>query len=428
MTVFRSEVYQNEFVTDGANEINAIVTVTAEGVMSSSAAHVGSSGASVELLVVDCSGSMEGVKLREAKRATAAAIDAINDGVRFAVIAGSDRAYALYPPDARLATSSDTTRAAAKDSLRVLRADGGTHIGEWLLAARTLSEQAAGASVHAILLTDGRIEGEAFETFLQALDSCEGVFSCDSRGVGTDWEVSELRRIADKLMGTVDIVAEPEHLAEDFAALMRQSMAKGVANVALRIWAPQGAEVVFVKQVSPRVDDITAKAVVFGPLAKDYPTGSWASEARDYHVCIRVQPGPVGTEKLAGRASLIVDGEIVSQGLIRAVWTDDHALTTKIDPQVAHYTGQAELANAIQQGLEAQKQGDTDVATAKLGRAVQLAKESGNEDTMKLLAKVVDVQDADTGTVRLKRQVELADAMALDTRSTKTVRTKKVGP
>jgi von Willebrand factor type A C-terminal domain len=42
-----------------------------------------------------------------------------------------------------------------------------------------------------------------------------------------------------------------------------------------------------------------------------------------------------------------------------------------------------------------------------------------------LLAKVVDVVDAASGTVQLKRKVDDADEMALDTRSTKTVRTKK---
>ena len=54
-----------------------------------------------------------------------------------------------------------------------------------------------------------------------------------------------------------------------------------------------------------------------------------------------------------------------------------------------------------------------------------LAHQSGNEETAKLLVKVVDVVDAATGTVRLKKKVEDADEMALDTRSTKTVRTKK---
>jgi von Willebrand factor type A C-terminal domain len=46
-------------------------------------------------------------------------------------------------------------------------------------------------------------------------------------------------------------------------------------------------------------------------------------------------------------------------------------------------------------------------------------------DTAKLLAKVVDVVDPATGTVRLKKKVDDADEMALDTRSTKTVRTRK---
>jgi hypothetical protein len=140
-----------------------------------------------------------------------------------------------------------------------------------------------------------------------------------------------------------------------------------------------------------------------------------------------VAPGKTGDEMLAGRVSLVVNGEVQSQALIKATWTEDTQLSTRINPAVAHYTGQAELAGAIQEGLEARKAGDEETATAKLGRAVQLAAASGNESTTKLLAKVVDVEDAATGTVRLKRQVEDADEMALDTRSTKTVRVVRSG-
>ena len=91
----------------------------------------------------------------------------------------------------------------------------------------------------------------------------------------------------------------------------------------------------------------------------------------------------------------------------------------------AFRTGQAELADAIQAALEARKNGDSDTATAKLGRAVQLAAASGNDDTTRLLTKVVDVEDPATGTVRLKARVNDADEMALDTRSSKTVRVGK---
>jgi hypothetical protein len=157
----------------------------------------------------------------------------------------------------------------------------------------------------------------------------------------------------------------------------------------------------------------------------DYPTGAWGDESRDYHVSVRVKPGAVGDEMLASRVSLMVGGEVTSQALVRAIWTDDAQLSTRINRAVAHYTGQAELAQAIQEGLEARKSGDDALATTKLGRAVQLASASGNEATTKLLAKVVDVDDAATGTVRLKSRVDDADEMALDTRSTKTVRVTK---
>ena len=61
---------------------------------------------------------------------------------------------------------------------------------------------------------------------------------------------------------------------------------------------------------------------------------------------------------------------------------------------MAHYTGQAELAEAIQDGLAAKAAGDDETATAKLGRAVQLAAETGNDEATTRLRKVVDIDDA----------------------------------
>jgi hypothetical protein len=92
---------------------------------------------------------------------------------------------------------------------------------------------------------------------------------------------------------------------------------------------------------------------------------------------------------------------------------------------VAHYTGQAELAEAIQEGLAAKAAGDAETATTKLGRAVQLAAATGNDDATSRLRKVVEIDDPDTGTVRLRRNVDKLDEMALDTSSTKTTRVKR---
>jgi hypothetical protein len=124
---------------------------------------------------------------------------------------------------------------------------------------------------------------------------------------------------------------------------------------------------------------------------------------------------------------LAIDGVEQPIALVRGIWTNDEALSTRINREVAHYTGQADLAVAIADGLAARQSGDDDGATFKLGQAVKLAHEAGNDDTVRLLQRVVEIDDPATGTVRLKRQVAAEDAMALDVRSTRTVRVKKGG-
>ncbi|NUV59836.1 VWA domain-containing protein [Streptomyces sp. CAI-85] len=438
---FSVDVYQNEYLPEGGREVNAIVTVTATGGGTVGGAvgapHLyapGESPSAAVAIMVDCSGSMDypPTKMRNARDATAAAIDTLRDGVRFAVIGGTHVAKEVYPGGGRLAVADATTREQAKQALRRLNAGGGTAIGTWLRLAERLLSSADVAIRHGILLTDGRNEHESPQDLKAALDAGAGRFTCDARGVGTDWEVKEVTGIASALLGTADIVADPSGLAADFTRMMETAMGKEVADVALRLWTPVGTTVKFVKQVAPTVEELTGRRTEAGPRAGDYPTGSWGDESRDYHVCVEVPAAGLGREMLAARVSLVVphpgDGTaqaLGAPGLVKAVWTDDMAASTSINPQVAHYTGQAELAQVIQQGLDLRKAGDLDGATAKLGRAVQLASVSGNADTAKLLAKVVDVVDAPTGTVRLKAKVADADEMTLETRSTKTVRVKK---
>ncbi|WP_256103290.1 VWA domain-containing protein [Streptomyces sp. ODS05-4] len=448
---FAVEVYQNEYLPEGGQEVNAIVTVTATGGGTTGGVPLTGAGASpasipvrdaaagrapaaAVVVMVDCSGSMDypPTKMRNARDATAAAIDTLRDGTEFSVVSGTHVAQEVYPGGGRLAVASDHTRAEARRRLRRVTAGGGTAIGAWLKLTDRLLASSDAPIRHAILLTDGRNEHESADDLRAALDACAGRFTCDARGVGTDWEVKEVTGIASALLGTADIVADPGDLAADFTRMMETAMGKEVADVSLRLWTPVGTEVLFVKQVAPSVEDLTDRRGEAGPRAGDYPTGSWGDESRDYHVCVRVPVAAIGREMLAARVSLVLpdpagagDGpQVLSQGLVRAVWTDDMAASTSINPQVAHYTGQAELAQVIQQGLDARKLGDFDGATAKLGRAVQLAAASGNGDTARLLAKVVDVVDAATGTVRLKAKVAEADEMTLETRSTKTVRVK----
>jgi hypothetical protein len=414
---YSAEAFQNEFLAMGASEVNAIVTVTSSG---------GEGGrrtaGATEIIIVDASGSMQAEgRMAAARQAAKAAVNCIDDGVRFAIIAGVSTAQQLYPDPGQLAVSSAQARADASRAIDRLQASGGTAMGAWLLLASQLFDQRPGDIKHAILLTDGD-NGERYGYLEGVLEQIAGKFVCDCRGVGTNWKVSELRKIATAMLGTVDIVARPEGLTASFEQMITTAMGKTAADVQLKVWTPVNATVRFVKQVEPQVMDLTGKRVEDGPRAGRYPLGSWGQESRDYHVCIDVPAGKSGDEMLAARISVVEEGTVHAQSLVRAVWTEDTALSTRINRQVAHYTGQAELADAIQEGIAARDAGDERTATLKFGRAAQLAHESGNTATQDLLAKVVEIEDAATGTVRMRRKVNTADEMALDTQSTKTVR------
>ncbi len=423
MSGFEAEVFQNEYLPAGSSTVDAVVTVRSSGEVAT-----GTPAEQVELLVIDTSGSMleeRGAKMHNARLATQAAIDTLDDGVNFAVVGGASGAYMIYPSEG-LSVSDQRTRGEAKSAVARVQATGGTAIGSWLEAAAFLATQRPGAIAHALLLTDGKNQHETDAELDSAIRKCTGVFQCDARGLGSDWAVDELRRISSALLGTVDIIPRPEDMEAEFRTLTQQSMSKQVGAVGLRLWTPKGSTVEFVKQVAPTLEDLTGAAAPVNALTADYPLGAWGgNEERDYHVRIRIPSGDVGDERLGARVMLVVDGADQPAALIRAVWTDDERLSTRINHEVAHYTGQAELAVAIAEGLAARDAGDQATATIRLGRAVQIAHEGGNDETVKLLKKVVEVDDAATGTVRLRRQVEKTDEMALDVRSTRTVRVKK---
>ncbi|MFJ4657146.1 VWA domain-containing protein [Nocardia sp. NPDC088792] len=411
------DVDQNEFLAEGTRTMDAVVTVQTSDELAVAAPPQ----QRVEILIIDCSGSMGGrEKFPNARTATLAALDVMPDGTHFAIVKGTDTATVVYPTQGASAVANRESRAAARRALDKLKPDGGTAIGTWLGVSRMIAQKHPGAMVHAILLTDGKNEHETAERLAEEIRASEGLFTCDCRGVGSDWEPEELRAIASALHGTVDIVKTADLLAKDFAAMMESSMEKTIPELKLRVWTPVGARIVFLKQVAPAIENLTARRVETAPQIGEYPLGAWGADERDYHIKIDIDPLAPGGKKLAARISVFTDADPLAQGLVKAEWTTDTDLSAPISRGVAHYTGQAELAQVVQEGLAARKAGDNATATQKLQRAMHLAHESGNDNTAKLLRGVVDVDDA--GTVRLRAHVDPSDEIALNVRSSKTAR------
>jgi hypothetical protein len=423
---FKVEAFQNRYLAPGHNRVDAIVSITADP-------NLKSKGDLVVGFIVDKSGSMAGGRIEGVHHAVSRAIAMLEDRTWFFVVAFDGNAYVI----ARETQASDESKRWAASAVAQIQAAGGTAMSTGLRAARSIFERAPNAIRQAIFLTDGKNEGEKPAAVLEELKRCEGVFECDCWGVGTDWQVGEVQTIAQALLGKASLIPSPEGVEAAFRGAIEKASGKALKDVRLRLWTPQGASIAFVKAVNPTIEDLTAKARSISPQIREYMTGSWAGgESRDFHVGIDVKAGKAGDEMLAGRPSIAYfESDPAAAGgwaeredkspdaRLFATWTADDTLSSRLDHHVAHYTGQDELAAAIQQGLELREKGQEAQATQLLGRAVKIAHASHNAEMTQRLSKVVDVVDAGSGTVRLKKDVKKAATMdlQLESRTTKRV-------
>jgi hypothetical protein len=413
---FSLQPYCNAFLEDGNRRVDVIITVRAVEThgtpLSKEPLEFG--------IVIDCSGSMSTHgRMAAAKLAARGAIARIPDGVVFFVVAFNDEARVIV----NATVASEASRALASRSVAMIEAGGGTSMARALYATDDQFSAKTDAVRVCQFYTDGD-NGDQPGVLENVLGDVRGRFQCECRGIGDDWKPVQLLQIAEALMGTARLVSSGDDIAADLKETFEHAAARRAANVRLRlIVPPKMASIAKVLRVSPTVIDLTNDVIAVDDRTFDYPTGAWAAEERDFHVVIEMkQAGAVGEQMRIVRTALVVGGRVEDQPAVTVTWSDDARMTTRIDPQVAHYTGQAELAAATREGFEALEKGDTQEATVKLGKAMKLAQESGNDEATRRLGKVVDIVDADRGTVRLRAGVQKSDLLDAEVGATRTVR------
>ena len=414
---FQIDAFFNPHLAPGARRIDAVFSVKALA----QAQEASLLGKAV-CLIIDHSGSMSGEKILAAKLAARRGLDLLPEDAWFSVVIFDDQAQALVP----MGPATRERKAAAHRAIQNIEANGGTRMSSALRVAKEQFQSAQGRAKAAYLLTDGENDTNDSRPLGAAIDDCSGVFQCDCRGLGAQWRPDDLRRIAGGLGGMAEACVESERLEADFMSFLGRAMGRVASDIRLRVWTPKVAKTVGVKQMSPEILDLFGKSRRIDEKTVEFPLGAWGAEQRDYHVAIELPPGSAGDEMMACRASLVLldNGveKVFSAPNVVAVWTNDASLTTRIHAQVAHYTGQEELANAIAEGLGALAASRADEATRQLGRAAKIAHASGNEEATARLRKVVDIVDAPAGTVRIRAGFTQGDALELDIGGTRTVR------
>lgn len=404
--VFDLTIAQQDSWTQGTTAITAMLRVTAGPGHDPERDRASLIAGAAEVIVLDCSGSMASLsRLSAAKRAARAAIDAMDDGTEFAVVAGTTRGRVIFPPGKGLARAAPGTRSRAKDAVGRLFAADGTRISSWLDTARELLAGYPGYTRHAILLTDGKNQHEGQDgTLKRVLGTCQGTFTCDARGIGEDWEPADLNAIAAALHGRADGPLALNDLQEDFRSIMREAMRQAVADVTVRVRPASGVTVHGIRQMFPSVAELAGHAVPDSP-AIDYWTGSWSGEPRDFLLRLDTEPdmaraGATHPLALIEIMSRTRDGAVPLSPalLVEASWTDDPAPPT--DFSVDSYQIQRNAANAIAVGCDRWRAGDQVGAAEAWGQAARFAHEADDTERLRLLETLVHVEQAALGRVR----------------------------
>lgn len=407
---FMLQVGQNKYLPAKGSEMHVILTVTARD--------LGRRPEAAEVIIVDCSTSMESpqTKIVEARRATVAAIDRLPDGTFFAVVEGTERARVVYPPQPGpgLVPATPQARADAAAEVKKLFAGGGTAMGRWLTMAGELLDQRPDAIRHAILLTDGKNEHDEPGELDQVLDACADRFVCDARGIGDGWEPGELHRIVGRLRGTADAVREDSELEADFREMAAAAMRKVVPDLEIRVrFTFPGTRVRFLKQVFRTRLDLAGFRKRIDDRTVAFATGPWASgEIREYHLCLEIEPGDreIGEDVQLATVDLAASGERRGGPVpVLAHWTDDERQSTVINDKMEHYLVHDRLTEVVNAGCDAYEAGRPEDAAMRWGEAARLAGALNNEKILRRLQYLVELRDIAEGKVRIKPDIRPVD-------------------
>ncbi|MEK8172174.1 VWA domain-containing protein [Streptomyces sp. M19] len=406
---------QHKYLSYDHDAMHAVVAVGASGLGAAAR-----DTRAAEVIVIDCSGSMgwPHTKIAAARQATAAAVQLLRDGTRFAIVEGTDQARWCIRrwPDGGGGPRLAGGRGAFGGRLVAV---GGTAMGAWLELAGRLFAAHPAPLRHVTLLTDGRNEDDPPGRLERVLEASAGAFTCDARGIGEDWDPAELKLITGRLHGTADAVLDTSDLTEEFRTVLGRAMATALPDLRLRVRLRIGSEIRYLKQVHPVERDLTAEGVATGERTWEFPTRAWRDETRDFHLCVSADPaGDTGGED----AQLAVVDLVPGDGPLPPARCPGARGAGAVDgrpgavhprpPKLAHYDGQRELGRAVGDGCDAYDAHDHAAARAHWSRAVALAHALGDVRTLARLARLVEIVNAATGEVRVRADIRPVEVNA----------------
>ncbi len=384
---FSFKTYYNPFIAPTSNSFWGVVSVSA------SDAPQPVQQETVVSLVCDVSGSMQGAKFNNMIESVETLISTAPAGITLGIIVFDNHANEVVPLT-RITPGMDHDILVQnfRRALRRISIFGGTSMSTGIkLALQTQGVLRGNTAKYCIFLSDG--QNTEPETMLAGAvkQAAEASLHLCAYGYGNDWTPDELTKMAEITNGWMPkAVPNPTDLVKEFTALVAR-MARTVAtDVALQLWTPTGAKILSLSQAYPQwvkgeaapVGDGHTWVVPVPPMS--------AKDHRDF--VVHIELAAVGAKVVAAKPAVvyIAGGQRTEEKGDQSTWmilqqTTDQAQINQVNPVVAGYLGQGQLAASMRSMTEALNAGDSKAAERHRTEALDIAQATGNRNMTQVL-------------------------------------------
>lgn len=386
-TAFSFKTYYNPYISPTANSVWGVVSVTANDTPQPA------EQSAVISLICDVSGSMQGAKFNAMVETAENLLTNMPSGLMLQIVVFDDNAGEMLP---MTAITSSTDRNALlstfRRNMRGFKMFGGTAMSTGIRSALEAQRKVKGEYArYGVFLTDGQnVENEQFLVGAVREAATMKMHLC-AYGFGQDWKPEQLTMMAEITQGWMPkAVPRPADLREEFNALVVRMSKTVASDAALQLWTPTGATILSLSQAYPNwvkgeaapLQDGHTWIVPIPPMS--------AQDHRDF--LVHIELASVGARVVACKPAVIYSsssGRVEEKG-DQPTWiileqTHDNAQVRQVNPVVAGYLGQGQLAASTRAMTEALAAGDHAVAERHRTEALEIAQTIGNRAMTEVL-------------------------------------------
>ncbi len=326
-------------------------------------------------LVVDRSGSMEGAKMENMKKAVAEALTRMTGSDRMSVVIFDDEVEVLVP-SRPVTDPAEIARAVGGIVPR-----GGTQIGQALRKGMEEVDKTAtdGLVSRILLLTDGQTWGDEGECKTVAQEAGEKGISITTAGIGEEWNENLLLEIADLSRGMAHWIRTPEEIASCFQGEMTGMRSVLASSVETVLKLSPGVKVTRAHRTQPMISELPGPG---GDGTVAFPIGEVsAPRGQSLLFELQVPPRDAGPWRIGQvEVSYQSGGRVTEKADITVEFSDDPLLVARVNPHVMNLVERISAFKLQTRALKEAELGNVLSATRKLEAAATRLLDLGEKD------------------------------------------------